>query len=72
MTSVAEDNNTDKIQIGSRRKNSEDGKPKGQAHVGGKAPAIPTPARTGPVPVPSVRSSATGSGRRDCGVGRAA
>ena len=58
VTSVAEDSNTGpKIQIGSRRKNSEDGKPKGaKPHVGGKAPAIPTPVpNKGPVPVPSVR-----------------
>ena len=48
-----------KIQIGSRRKNAEGGKPRGaKPHVGGKAPAIPAAvSNKGPVPVPSVRDN---------------
>lgn len=48
-----------KIQIGSRRKNTEGGKPRGaKPHVGGKAPAIPAAvSNKGPVPVPSVRDN---------------
>ena len=59
-THAAEDNPPgQKIQIGSRRKNAEGGKPRGaKPHVGGKAPAIPAAvSNKGPVPVPSVRDN---------------
>ena len=59
-THAAEDSHPgQKIQIGSRRKNAEGGKPRGaKPHVGGKAPAIPAAvSKKGPVPVPSVRDN---------------
>ena len=59
-THAAEDSHPgQKIQIGSRRKNAEGGKPRGaKPHVGGKAPAIPAAvSNKGPVPVPSVRDN---------------